>query len=212
MLINIFQRRNIGPIEIRKELCCAVSGALGNSSSSMKDKVKVLFQNVWQTGFSRQDGVRILIFLLSDENLGHDQSKVVFRNFLIVMFKFIAYAIYCADNNMVGTHLCCKLLNGKKQMFGMMKLFITSHESTANLDDIARGLFMAVFENKKVTIGKLELELPNVLNKELNHAMRNLKKIYPDKVKRGVWKTASDYHCTKFFELHKDVLEWLCLL
>ena len=212
MLINIFQRRNIGPIEIRNELSSAISGALGNSSSSMKDEVKVLFQNVWQTGFSRQDGVRILNFLLSDENLGHDESKVVFRNFVVVMFKFIAYAIYCADNNMVGTHLCCKLLNGNKQMFGMMKLFISSHESTANLDDIARGLFMDAFKQNKVTIGKLELKLPHVLNKDLNHAMRNLRKTYPDKVKRGVWKNAKNYHCTKSSELHKDVLQWLGLV
>ena len=209
----MFQRRNIRPIEIRHELCSAISGGLGNSSSSsMKDKVKVLLQNVWQTGFSRQDGVRILNFLLSDENIGHDQSKVVFRNFLIVMFKFISYAIYCVDNNMVGTHLCCKLLNGKKQMFGMMKLFITSHESTANLDDTARGLFMAVFKKNEVTIGKLELELTQVLNKDLTQTMNNLKRTYPNKVKKGVWKNQKEYHCTKSSELHKDVLEWLGLL
>ena len=214
VLINRFQRRNITPLQIHQELSSAVGGVIGSDSSLDEDNVKSVLQFLWEKGLSRQGGLLILNFLLIDENLGPKEGKIVVRNFWVTMIHFVAYAIYCTENNMVGTHLCCKLYsdNGKMTMFAKMKDFITTHhQASEKLEEIVCGLFVAVF--KQPQLEKIfEHGLKDVLKKDLANAMENLKKILVNKVKKGVWKNAEDYHFSKSFALHKDILEWLDLV
>ena len=200
--------------EASKELDIALRQTDDGDQQLLEEKVKKILNNVWKMGLTSENAMYVIRYLVDEQN-SFVSSQTTVRNFVIVYLHFLAYCVYCTENkskNLLVDNLACMLFKnegGRKEVFKQMKTFykFTIEEQKIHYESILLGIYVSVFtrpQNKGVFITKGQL-----LQKSVKTLVQNLSSDYTHtKLRVGVWKDENDFHFSKLYYRHKEVLKW----
>lgn len=200
--------------EASKELDIALRQTDDGDAQVLEEKVQKILNNVWKMGLTSEDALYVIRYLVDEQNVFVSAQTTV-RNFVIVYLHFLAYCVYCTENkskNLLVDNLACMLFKnegGRKEVFKQMKTFykFTVEEQKMHYESILLGIYVSVYTgpgNKGVKIKKEKL-----LQKSVITVVQNLHTDYTHtKLRAGVWNDENDFHYSKLYYRHKEVLKW----
>lgn len=174
--------------------------------------VKTVLEQMWQHGVSHHDALLVMKFLIELEDVP-DCGKTIHKNFIVVFFHLMTYAVYCTEKNIVATTLTEKVVgnNGKKNFYKHMKKFYETltaarEDERGHYESILITMYINAVDSNANAIFKIEKK--QVMKKTSVTIVENLKTDWSQKERRGMWYDENDFNSKLMFSKHIEILSW----
>ena len=109
------QKRGLNNQEIKEELNGFMAAGFDGTSDVVDAHIKNILEKMWQHSVSHHEALLVMKFLVELEEIP-ECGKTLHKNFIVVFFHLMTYAVYCTEKKVVATTLTEKLVgkNGNK--------------------------------------------------------------------------------------------------
>ncbi len=189
-----------------------MDSGLDGTSDLVDAHIENILEKMWQHGVSHHEALLVMKFVVELEEVP-EVGKTLHKNFIVVFFHLMTYAVYCTKKKMVATTLTEKLVgtNGKRNFYKNMKKFYDT--VTAGADDlkghyesILIGMYINAVAKNEHAVYKVPKK--DVMNKRLKSVIDNLKTDFSQKERRGTWNDLVDFNYKLMYAKHVEILSW----